>query len=425
MLVRLFRSAILMGASQMVAREKALPGRAAPMPVAQQHYVLRTPMREPFPPGTKKIILANGCFWGSEKGMWRLPPPGGIVSTAVGYAAGYTPNPTYEEVCSGQTGHTEAVQVVYDPAKISLVDILRWFWQSHDPTQLNRQGNDAGTQCAPHRTAACTVPPAARRPRATPRRRAPPRRYRSGAYYFDDEQKALVEASKAAYEAAMGARGFGKIATQIACARDFGPEPFFYAEDYHQQYLAKPGARPYCSAEPRQVELPPFETWVRARARARVSATRCALRADASRADGARRARARPARPPGGRRQPACLRRTRPSCPRRSGRSMRRRRTVSSAPRMSPSCGIERLMAGLSGRTRRGSSRRSAHCAACKFAQRRMETRVCPSACPSGCPSGVRVHTGSRGPMSGCPSVVRGALRERGGAAALHTEDGS
>ncbi|KAG8456901.1 hypothetical protein KFE25_012691 [Diacronema lutheri] len=231
MLVRLFRSAILMGASQMVAREKALPGRAAPMPVAQQHYVLRTPMREPFPPGTKKIILANGCFWGSEKGMWRLPPPGGIVSTAVGYAAGYTPNPTYEEVCSGQTGHTEAVQVVYDPAKISLVDILRWFWQSHDPTQLNRQGNDAGTQ------------------------------YRSGAYYFDDEQKALVEASKAAYEAAMGARGFGKIATQIACARDFGPEPFFYAEDYHQQYLAKPGARPYCSAEPRQVELPPFETW--------------------------------------------------------------------------------------------------------------------------------------------------------------------
>lgn len=123
----------------MVAKDKALPGRAATMPVSPLHFVLKTPMREPFPPGTKKIILANGCFWGSEKGMWRLPPAGGIVSTAVGYAAGYTPNPTYDEVCSGRTGHTEAVQVVYDPSKISLVDILRWFWQSHDPTQLNRR----------------------------------------------------------------------------------------------------------------------------------------------------------------------------------------------------------------------------------------------------------------------------------------------
>lgn len=123
----------------MVAKDKALPGRAATMPVSPLHFVLKTPMREPFPPGTKKIILANGCFWGSEKGMWRLPPAGGMVSTAVGYSAGYTPNPTYDEVCSGRTGHTEAVQVVYDPSKISLVDILRWFWQSHDPTQLNRR----------------------------------------------------------------------------------------------------------------------------------------------------------------------------------------------------------------------------------------------------------------------------------------------
>jgi len=204
MLVRLFRSAILMGASQMVAREKALPGRAAPMPVAQQHYVLRTPMREPFPPGTKKIILANGCFWGSEKGMWRLPPPGGIVSTAVGYAAGYTPNPTYEEVCSGQTGHTEAVQVVYDPAKISLVDILRWFWQSHDPTQLNRQGNDVGTQ------------------------------YRSGMYVVDDLQRVEAIRIKELYAKALHQRGIGDITTEIVEL-----PKFYYAEDYHQQYLAK------------------------------------------------------------------------------------------------------------------------------------------------------------------------------------------
>jgi peptide-methionine (S)-S-oxide reductase len=296
MLSKLIRSLVVMGGTQMVSRDKALAGRATKMPVDATHYVLKTPMQEPFPPGTKKIILANGCFWGSEKGMWRLPPAGGIVSTAVGYAAGYTPNPTYEEVCSGGTGHTEAVQVVYDPSKISLVDILRWFWQSHDPTQVNRQGNDAGTQ------------------------------YRSGAYYFDEEQKALVDASKAAYEKAMQAKGFPKIATEIGAASDYST-PFYYAEPYHQQYLAKPGARPYCSAEPRGVELPPFEEWVRA------APQRC-YRTSAGRRDAhaltshplphpaiAPRARACSARP-------SCARSTRPSCPRPSGRSTRPPRTA-------------------------------------------------------------------------------------------------
>ena len=150
---------------------------------------------------------------GSSKGIWRLPG-GGIHSTAVGYAAGYTPNPTYEEACSGLSGHTEAVQVVYDPEKISLVDILRWFWEAHDPTQGMGQGNDRGTQ------------------------------YRSGAYYFDDEQKALIEASKAAYEGALAASGIaGPITTEVAAASDYD-QLFYYGENYHQQYLAKPGARP-------------------------------------------------------------------------------------------------------------------------------------------------------------------------------------
>lgn len=223
------RNFVLMGGTSMVSREQALPGRATKMPISKTHYVLKNPMEGPWPPGSQVVVLANGCFWGSEKGFWRLPG-NGIVSTAVGYAAGFTPNPTYEEVCSGRTGHTEAVQVVYDPARISLVDIMRWFWESHDPTQLNKQGNDVGTQ------------------------------YRSGAYYFDDEQRAIIEASKAAYEKAMVAKGYGKVATQIAAAADY-EHIFYYAEDYHQQYLAKPGARPYCSAQPRQVPLPPYETW--------------------------------------------------------------------------------------------------------------------------------------------------------------------
>ncbi|CAE7461828.1 msrA [Symbiodinium natans] len=218
--------------SAMVSKEHALPGRSEVMSVSADHYVLKNPMKGPWPAGFQVCVFANGCFWGSEKGIWRLPG-GGIYSTAVGYAGGYTPNPTYEEACSGQTGHTEAVQVVFDPSKISLIDILRWFWEAHDPTQGMGQGNDRGTQ------------------------------YRSALYYFDDEQRQLYESSKAAYEAALKAngKGRGEITTEIRAASDFEGDVFFYAEDYHQQYLAKPGARPYCSAQPQQVSLPPFEQW--------------------------------------------------------------------------------------------------------------------------------------------------------------------
>ena len=186
------------GSTSMVSKDKALPGRAAPMKIAPKHFVLGTPMQGPWPEGHKVMIFANGCFWGSEKGAWRLPG-GGIYTTAVGYAAGFTPNPTYEEACSGRSGHTEAVQAVFDPAKISFVDILRWFWESHDPTQGMGQGNDRGTQ------------------------------YRSGLYYADAEQKALIEASKAAYQTALGQ----EITTEIAAASDY-EQCFYYAEDYHR-----------------------------------------------------------------------------------------------------------------------------------------------------------------------------------------------
>lgn len=219
------------GMSGLVNPAQALTGRSNSMQVSEKHYVLGNPMRGPWPKNFQVCVFANGCFWGSEKGIWRLPG-GGIYSTAVGYAAGFTPNPTYEEACSGRTAHTEAVQVVFDPAKISFVDILRWFWEAHDPTQGMGQGNDRGTQ------------------------------YRSGLYYFDDDQRRLIEASKAAYEKALkdAGRGRGQITTEIAAASDY-PEVFYYAEDYHQQYLAKPGARPYCSAQPLVVPLPPFSNW--------------------------------------------------------------------------------------------------------------------------------------------------------------------
>jgi len=219
-------------AGQLIPADKVLPGRDEPMPVSSTHYVLGNPMRGPWPEEFQVCVFANGCFWGSEKGIWRLPG-GGIFSTAVGYAAGQTPNPTYEECCSGRTNHTEAVQVVFDPEKIGLVDILRWFWEAHDPTCGMGQGNDRGTQ------------------------------YRSGLYYFDEDQRKLFEASRDAYEKALEAAKAGKgssITTEIAAASDY-PEAFYYAEDYHQQYLAKPGARPYCSAQPQQVSLPPFEEW--------------------------------------------------------------------------------------------------------------------------------------------------------------------
>lgn len=218
--------------STLVKKEDALPGTKDPMKVPDTHYVLKTPMKGPWPKGFEVMVFANGCFWGSEKGVWRLPG-GGIHTTAVGYAGGYTPNPTYEEACSGRTGHAEAVQVVYDPSRISLVDVLRWFWESHDPTCGMGQGNDRGTQ------------------------------YRSALYYFNDEQKQIFERSKAAYEKALQAKSRGQgteITTEIRAAADFA-EPFYYGEEYHQQYLAKPGARPYCSAQPQQVPLPPFQEW--------------------------------------------------------------------------------------------------------------------------------------------------------------------
>lgn len=219
---------------EVVAADKALPGRSEPLEISEKHYVLGTPMKGPWPDGFQTIIFANGCFWGSEKGIWRLPG-GGVHSTAVGYAGGFTPNPTYKEACSGRSGHTEAVQVVFDPSKIGLVDILRWFWEAHDPTQGMGQGNDRGTQ------------------------------YRSGLYYFNDDQKRLAEASAAAYEAALKAQGKGRgvaITTEIKAVADYpSGQCFYYGEDHHQQYLAKPGARPYCSAEPQQVSLPPFEEW--------------------------------------------------------------------------------------------------------------------------------------------------------------------
>jgi peptide-methionine (S)-S-oxide reductase len=181
--------------------EEALKGRAERMPVPSRHHVLGTPLQEPFPPGTERAMFALGCFWGAERKFWELP---GVFTTAVGYAAGSTPNPTYREVCSGMTGHAEAVLVVFDPARVSYDDLLRLFWESHDPTQGMRQGNDVGTQ------------------------------YRSGIYYYSDVQRAAAERSRDEYQRALGAAGHGRITTEIRPA----PE-FYYAEDYHQQYLSK------------------------------------------------------------------------------------------------------------------------------------------------------------------------------------------
>jgi len=215
------------GEAKLVEPDKALPGRTTKMSIPDRHRVLGNKMDE-VPEGHKVAVFANGCFWGSEKGIWRLPGDG-IYSTAVGYCAGFTPNPTYEECCSGRSGHTEGVRVVYDPEKISFTDILRWFWEAHDPASGMGQGNDRGTQ------------------------------YRSGFYYFDDEQKVLIENSKTAYEKLLGKT----ITTEIAAASDYDKYGglWYYAESYHQQYLATPGARPYCSAQPQGKSLPPFESW--------------------------------------------------------------------------------------------------------------------------------------------------------------------
>ena len=219
---------------ELIAPENALPGRTQKMPNIEglRHYVLGNKLEE-VPEGYQEAVYGSGCFWGSEKGNWRFPR--GIHSTAVGYCAGFTPNPTYEEACSGMTGHTEGVRVVYNPSEVSFVDILRWFWESHDPTSGMGQGNDRGTQ------------------------------YRSGFYYFNDEQKQLIEASKAAYEKALeAATGLSRpITTEIAAASDYDQYGglWYFAEPYHQQYLAKPGARPYCSAQPQGVSLPDYDSW--------------------------------------------------------------------------------------------------------------------------------------------------------------------
>jgi peptide-methionine (S)-S-oxide reductase len=179
----------------------ALPGREEQMAVPARHEVLGTPLEPPFPEGLEQAVFGLGCFWGAERIFWEAP---GVYTTAVGYAGGYTPNPTYSEVCSGRTGHTEAVLVVFDPDKTSYDELLRLFWEGHDPTQGNRQGNDVGTQ------------------------------YRSAIYTHGDEQRAAAIASRDAYARALADAGYPAITTEIAPA----PE-FFYAEDYHQQYLAK------------------------------------------------------------------------------------------------------------------------------------------------------------------------------------------
>jgi peptide-methionine (S)-S-oxide reductase len=181
--------------------DQALPGRAQKMPVPREHYVNGHPLTGPFPAGLETAMFGLGCFWGAERKFWQSP---GVYTTAVGYAAGVTPNPTYEEVCTGMTGHNEVVLVVFDPKQTSYDKILRVFWESHDPTQGMRQGNDVGTQ------------------------------YRSGIYIYCEAQRRQAEASKTAYEKAIAKQGYGKITTEIIDA----PE-FYYAEDYHQQYLAK------------------------------------------------------------------------------------------------------------------------------------------------------------------------------------------
>jgi peptide-methionine (S)-S-oxide reductase len=185
----------------MVDPDRALPGRETEMPVPPSHAALGTPLKPPFPEGFEQAIVGMGCFWGAERVFWQAP---GVYTTAVGYAGGITPNPTYEEVCSARTGHAEVVLVVFDPAKTSYEEILRLFWENHDPTQGMRQGNDVGTQ------------------------------YRSAIYYTTDEQRQVAEATRDAFAERLRAAGYGEITTEIAKSG-----PFYYAEDYHQQYLEK------------------------------------------------------------------------------------------------------------------------------------------------------------------------------------------
>ncbi|MGB0658873.1 MAG: peptide-methionine (S)-S-oxide reductase MsrA [Mangrovicoccus sp.] len=193
--------------TQMVSAAEALPGRAQPIPTAYSHFVFDRPLKAPIPEGFAEAMFGMGCFWGVERMFWQQP---GIWMTMVGYAAGHTPNPIYEEVCTAKTGHNEVVRVIFDPMKTSYEALLKVFWEGHDPTQGMRQGNDLGTQ------------------------------YRSGIYYYDAAQKEAALASKAAYQSRLSEKGFDPITTEILEA----PE-FFYAEDYHQQYLAKNPAG-YC-----------------------------------------------------------------------------------------------------------------------------------------------------------------------------------
>ena len=194
--------------SEMVSPEDALPGRSDPMPEANVHFVNGTSIYPPFPDGMEQAVFGMGCFWGAERIFWQIP---GVYTTAAGYAGGYTPNPTYEETCTGRTGHTEAVLVVYDPDKVTYERLLKDFWEQHDPTQYMGQGNDRGTQ------------------------------YRSAIYTFTDEQADIAKRSRDRYQALLDEKGFGPITTEIAEAGKF-----YYAEEYHQQYLAKnPGG--YCN----------------------------------------------------------------------------------------------------------------------------------------------------------------------------------
>ena len=187
--------------TRMTAPENALPGRPDPIRVPDRHFVLDTPLEPAFPEGLQTAVVGMGCFWGAERIFWQVD---GVYTTAVGYAGGYTPNPTYEETCTGKTGHTEAVLVVFDPAKITYEEVLKLFWEGHDPTQAMRQGNDVGTQ------------------------------YRSAIYATSPEQLETIEATRAAFGAKLREAGYGEITTEVA---DLGE--FYYAEDYHQQYLAK------------------------------------------------------------------------------------------------------------------------------------------------------------------------------------------
>lgn len=205
----------------MPTAQTALPGRARPaFTVPRTHEVLGTPLAGPWPDGTEVLYVGMGCFWGAERIMWRLD---GVVTTAAGYMGGFTPNPTYEETCSGRTGHTEAVLVAYDPSRIDAEHILKAFWENHDPTTADRQGNDIGTQ------------------------------YRSAVYWTTPQQQAAAESTRAAFQAELDRNHLGRITTQLAPAEEVGP--FYYAEDYHQQYLHK-NPNGYCNHGPNGLTCP-------------------------------------------------------------------------------------------------------------------------------------------------------------------------